>query len=127
MERRPYFLLGDVLACGVTGAAAGLAAVGMVAQSWNMLAAMVVGMIIGMVLALFLGLALFFWLFGFEVLIPVMLTGMLAGMALGMAEAVTGLEWSGGAVAGALIGWGTLLATYLINARLTGKVSEWTS
>ena len=100
MERRFYFVVGDLLAVSTAGAVAGLAACGAIAEGWNMILAMLVGMVIGMLVATPTAF-LFMPFFGaMEVMMPVMLAGMLSGMWVGMAEAMTGL--SGGAAAG----WG---------------------
>ncbi len=128
MERRPYFVFGDVLACAVIGAIAALAATAGVAEWWSMIVGMLVGMTVGMVVALLVGFAFFFWLFGaMEVMVPTMLTGMLVGMAFGMVETMRPLGSGAEAAVGALIGCAVLALTYLANARLSGKATLWTS
>ena len=127
VERRPYFVFGDVLSCAVIGAIAALAATASVAEWWNMIVGMLVGMTVGMVVALLVGFALFVGLFGaMEVMLPTMLTGMLAGMAFGMVETMRPLGSGAEAGVGALIGCAVLALTYLANARLSGRATVWT-
>ncbi len=127
VERRPYFVFGDVLSCAVIGAIAALAATASVAEWWSMIVGMLVGMTVGMVVALLVGFALFVGLFGaMEVMLPTMLTGMLAGMAFGMVETMRPLGSGAEAGVGALIGCAVLALTYLANARLSGRATVWT-
>ena len=127
MERRPYFVFGDVLSCAVIGAIAALAAPASVAEWWSMIVGMLVGMTVGMVVALLVGFALFVGLFGaMEVMVPTMLTGMLAGMAFGMVETMRPLGSGAETAVGALIGCAVLALTYLANARLSGRATIWT-
>ena len=127
VERRPYFVFGDVLSCAVIGAIAALAATASVAEWWSMIVGMLVGMTVGMVVALLAGFALFVGLFGaMEVMLPTMLTGMLAGMAFGMVETMRPLGSGAEAGVGALIGCAVLALTYLANARLSGRATVWT-
>jgi hypothetical protein len=128
MERRPYFVFGDALACTVIGAVAALAGAAAVAESWGMVLGMAAGMVVGMVAALLVGFALFFWLFGLiEVMVPTMLTGMASGMALGMLEAIGPVTATAEITLGILIGWTVLALTSFADAQLSGRVTEWTS
>jgi hypothetical protein len=121
MERRLYFIAGDLLACGFVGALAATAASLLVGSGWNMLLAMLVGMAVGMALAL-PGALLFMPFFGaMEVMVPAMLSGMLAGMAIGMAEAMISLTLASAAWYGAQIGFGTLVVTSLLNGWLRSQ------
>jgi hypothetical protein len=52
---------------------------------------------------------------------------MLAGMAIGMTASMTPLAAGAAACAGALLGVGVVGVTYLANARISGRVTEWTS
>ena len=45
MERRPYFVFGDLLSCTVTGAAVAMAVTRVVSPTWNPWLAMAVGMV----------------------------------------------------------------------------------
>ncbi len=141
MERRPYFVLGDLLSCTVTGAAAALVVARLVSPAWSPWLAMPVGMVLGMLVALPVSL-IFVVPFGFmEVLLPGMLVGMLAGMWAGMEMSMeVAIESSTkvggfipilprlaapanlhGAAAGALIGVGVMILVYAMNARLTRR------
>jgi hypothetical protein len=118
MERRIYFLAGDVLSNAVTGAATAWLAAVLVDPSWSMLTGMVAGMLAGMALGMLL-MPVFVALFGaMEVMLPVMLSAMLSGMAFGMAGV---MQWQapptvlpGGAMVGILV----LLLTYAVDAGL---------
>ena len=46
MERRPYFIFGDLLACAVTGAAAGWIAHAVIPGGWHPLIGMMLGMLL---------------------------------------------------------------------------------
>ena len=141
MERRPYFVLGDLLSCTVTGAAAALVVARLVSPAWSPWLAMPVGMVLGMLVALPVSL-IFVVPFGFmEVLLPGMLVGMLAGMWAGMEVSMEVAVESSmnlpsfvpflpslaapanlhGATAGALIGVGVMILVYAMNARLTRR------
>jgi hypothetical protein len=92
MEKRLYYVLGDLFVNAIAGVAAALSAHALVATSWHPLVAMPLGMCVGAVSASVV--ALFFMpLFGaVEVMLPAMLTGMVAGMTASMlgAPALTG-------------------------------------
>jgi len=82
MERRLYFVLGDLLVNAIAGVAAAFSA-GLVPPSWHPLVAMPLGMCVGAASASVVAL-LFMPFFGaFEVMLPAMLTGMVAGKASG--------------------------------------------
>ncbi len=124
MEHRPYFVLGDLIACAATGALVGTVCAALFGPGLNMLIAMIAAMALGMALALVLTLALFLWMFGaMEVMVPTMLTGMVVGMAVGMAAAMEPVAIADGASAGALLGIGVLVVTYVANAFLVRRTS----
>ena len=124
MERRPYFILGDFVVNVLTGLAAALATIAVVGTGWNMMIGMFVGMALGMALAMLLSLAVFAAFFGaMEVMLPAMLTGMAAGMWLGMAAPMEPIGALRAAEMGTVTGVGVFAFTYLMNARLRGKVS----
>ncbi len=141
MERRPYFVLGDLLSCTVAGAAVALVVTRVVSPAWSQWLAMPVGMVLGMLVAVPVSL-IFVVPFGFmEVLLPGMLVGMLAGMWAGMEVSIeVAIESSmeapsfvpifpslaapanlHGAAAGALIGFWVMFLVYAMNARLTRR------
>ncbi len=126
METRPFFLFGDILSNALLGAAVGALAAVCVSGRWPMILAMVVGMVAGMLLGSIFG-ALFGILFGaFELMVPLMLTGMVAGMAIPMRAVMEPLDPLTAAEYGAAIGLLALTATYILNAALRGKESQWT-
>lgn len=128
MEKRPYFVVGDLLSNAIVGSATALATSALVGADWNMVVGMVVGMALGMAIATVLWLALFSWMFGaVEVMLPSMLTGMAAGMGIGMAAPMTRLSVECAAGAGALSGVAVVLLVYGLNARMRGREAPWTS
>ena len=52
MERRPYFVFGDLLSCTVTGAAVAMVVTRVVGPAWNPWLAMALGMVLGMIVSL---------------------------------------------------------------------------
>lgn len=123
MEKRLYFILGDVVVNVVTGVAAALATIAVVGPGWNMMIGMFVGMALGMAIAMLLSLALFAAFFGaMEVMLPAMLTGMAAGMWLGMAAPMEPIGALRAVEMGAVTGVGVVIFTYIMDARLRGKV-----
>ncbi len=126
MEKRPYFVLGDIFSNVFVGALVGLAASAMVGEGWNMVVGMAGGMGVGMVLAL-LSLLVFCPLFGaLEVMLPVMLSGMASGMGVGMLASGRALCGSSATGLGALMGGVVILGTYILQARLQSKAGVWT-
>lgn len=127
MEKRLYFLVGDVLASSVIGGLAGLAVTSLIGPSWPMPVAMVVGMALGMLVSI-LSPLVFTPLFGaHEVMIPSMLTGMLSGMVCGMWAAMQTLSGGTASAIGALIGVGVVVLVWIGNALLHGEQQSWTS
>lgn len=122
MENRAYFIFGDLLACTVTGAAAGWIAHAVVPGDWFALVGMALGMLSGMLVGVIGGI-FFTPLFGaMEISLPAVLTGILAGSVMGM---LTGMAEIGPATAlwgGALVGLLCLAFTYFLQARLHGEV-----
>jgi len=102
MEKRLYFVLGDLLVNATAGVAAALCADALLPSSWHPLAAMPLGMLVGAVSASLVAF-LFMPFFGaFEVMLPAMLTGMVAGMAAPMLESPA---LSGASVGLAVVAW----------------------
>ena len=116
MERRPYFLLGDLVSnTGVGALVASVVAFG-VGETWPVPVAMVAGMLAGDLVALPAAVGLSAVFGAMEVMLPVMLSGMLSGMVVGM-RAASGPLSNGVALAlGAALGVLALLATYGLNA-----------
>ena len=122
MERRLYFVFGDLLASAVTGAAAGWITFSVIPGGWHPLIGMALAMVLGMLVGTVCGF-LFAPLFGdLEIALPVGLGGMVAGMATSMMRGMA--EFDGGAAlwVGALAGLACLAYTYILQARLHGVV-----
>lgn len=117
MERRPYFVLGDLLVNVLVGALAASAARGLASIGWHPLVAMLAGMVAGMLVAVPVTVG-FMPLFGaFEVMLPGMFTGMFAGMAAGMIQAMHGLTPGDAVVLGSAVGVLSLGWVYFLTAR----------
>jgi len=85
MEKRPYFVIGDLLANAFIATVAVALTAWLVGGSWGTIPGMLVGMVIGMIIALPLSLVLLVPILGaMEVFVPCMLSGMLGGMWGGM-------------------------------------------
>lgn len=127
METRPYFVAGDLFANATAGALVGLFMAWLFDPGWNMFAAMVLGMAIGMLLSLPLAIVLGAFFGAMEVMLPVMTSGMVAGMVVSMAASMgeVGLAW--GAQLGGCSGVVVMIGTYLANAAIRSKGSQWTS
>ena len=80
MEKRPYFVLGDLFVNAAAGVAAALFSHSIVPSSWHPLAAMPLGMCVGTIAASFVAFLFMPFLGAFEVMLPAMLTGMIGGM-----------------------------------------------
>jgi hypothetical protein len=81
MEKRLYFVLGDLLVNATAGAVSALLAQAAIASSWHPLAAMPLGLLLGTIASSAVALV-FMPLFGaFEVILPALVTGILAGAA----------------------------------------------
>ncbi len=122
IERRPYFVLGDLIASAGTGAVVGLLAAMAIGPGWHATLGMAVGMVMGMLVGLVLGLTLLQILFGaMEVMLPATLAGVLAGMWVGMTAARADVSLGQAASTGALIGLGVMIFSYALNAHLTRR------
>jgi len=120
MERRLYFILGDLVAATACGAAGGWLAGLAVAGDWFVLFGVGVGMALGM-LAGMIGGVLFAPFFGaLEVMLPASLAGMMGGMAAGMLKAIAGIGVDQTLVVGAVAGLLAFAFTYLMQSRLRG-------
>jgi hypothetical protein len=105
MEKRPYFVAGDILVNGFAGAAAAYVASAFF-EGWHALPAMALGMLLGGLVSSVVAVA-FMPLFGaLEVMLPAMLTGMLSGMA---GSRVNQPALVGVAIGLAVVGWVYLL------------------
>jgi hypothetical protein len=112
MERRVYFILGDLLSCVAAGAAGGwlteLAHPGACFVLIGMAIGMVLGMVAGLLLSPFFG--------SLEVMLPASLSGMVVGM-------MHDISLMDAAGIGAAMGILCLAFSYRLQARLQGEVS----
>ena len=118
MERRLYFVFGDILSNTGVGALVGFVVVVSVREGWSPLLAMVSGMFLGDVVSLPAIVVLSILFGAMEVMLPVMLTGMLAGMLVGMGAAMNMLPGDVAVGIGAVIGLVVLLTTYGLDVYL---------
>jgi hypothetical protein len=122
LERRVYFIAGDLLACAATGAAAAWLAWLAVPGGWFAPLGMVVGLVVGLLVGM-LGGILFTPIFGsMEIAMPTGLTGMASGMAGGMLPALAADDAGTALWVGAAAGLLCLAYTYVLQARLHGEV-----
>ncbi|MFW2405648.1 MAG: hypothetical protein ACN4GT_12835 [Gammaproteobacteria bacterium] len=85
MEKRPYFVIGDLIANILVATAAVALTTWLIGGSWGMIPGMIVGMVLGMIIAIPLTVAVLAPLLGImEVMAPCMLGGMFGGMWGGM-------------------------------------------
>jgi hypothetical protein len=122
LERRPYFIFGDLLACSVTGAAAGWLVYAVIPGSWHPLVGMALGMLLGLPIGL-VGGFIFAPLFGdLEATLPANLSAMVAGMATGMLVGMVDIGAGAAGGGGALAGLACMAYTYALQAWLHGEV-----
>jgi len=112
MEKRPFFIAGDLISNAAVGALAALATHALIAPYLGMFVGMVLGMVLGMIISMLLTTLLFSVIWGaMEVMLPCMVSGMVAGM-------VPAMWHSSSAVAmerGVWIGIVVVLVTYLLS------------
>ena len=112
MEKRLYFIIGDLFANALIATIAVALTTWLIGGSWGMIPGMLVGMLLGMVTALPLSLILGIM----EVLSPCMISGMLGGMWGGMWPLAGGeiLQWGVGT------GIAVVVVIYALNAVVSG-------
>lgn len=122
MERRAYFIFGDLLACAASGAAAGWITFAVVPGDWFAIIGMMLGMALGMPVGIIGGI-LFTPLFGsMEISLPAGLAGMMAGSVMGMLKGMAEIGSTTALWGGALVGLACLAFTYILQTRLHGEV-----
>jgi len=85
MEKRLYFVIGDLLANAFVATVAVALTAWLIGGSWGMVPGMLVGMLIGMAIALPLSIGLLTPFLGaLEIITPCMISGMFGGMWGGM-------------------------------------------
>ncbi|MFV0278411.1 MAG: hypothetical protein ACK5HY_14680 [Parahaliea sp.] len=120
MDKRLYFVVGDLAANIVTGALVGWLVWLATPHGWNMWLIMAPAMILGMVLATVLAIPLGMLFGAMEVMVPMMLSGMVAGMVLGMHAAMHRSDAAFALATGALCGLASILAVWALNSLLRG-------
>ena len=117
MEKRLYFVAGDILSNIVVGIVSVGVTTLLIGGSMGMWPGMLAGMVIGMVLAMGLSMGVLAPRLGImEIMMPCMMTGMFGGMWGGMVPLgiVDTLQW------GAATGVTVLTIMYLLNAAISG-------
>ena len=122
MERRIYFVFGDLLACFLAGAASAWLTWSAIPADWFSLIGMFGGMAIGMLVGMLAGLVLAPFFGDLELMLPASFTGMLAGMVVGMWVTMGTLTIANALLIGILAGLACLAYTYILQARLNGEV-----
>ena len=122
MDNRLYFVIGDLFSNILVGVVVGCFCWLIVGADWNMWLAMIVMMLVGMLLAsmLFFPLGILFG--AMEVMLPLMLSGMVSGMIVGMWIPMSPLTLIESSVIGAMSGVLGLLAVWVLNNNIRGKV-----
>ncbi len=121
MERRLYFIIGDLLNCALAGGAGGWLTWLVVTDGWPILAAIAVGMVVGMVAGMTVGF-LFMPFFGaMEVILPAVLAGQMGGMVGGLMTAGEGAGLELAFLSGLPAGLLALIFVYLLQARFRGE------
>lgn len=120
MERRVYFILGDLLSCVAAGAAGGWLTELAHPGACFVLIGMAIGMVLGMVAGMVAGLLLSPFFGSLEVMLPASLSGMVGGMVVGMMHDISLMDAAG---IGAAMGILCLAFSYRLQARLQGEVS----
>jgi len=117
MEKRLYFIAGDLLSNIIVGIVAIGVTTLLIGGNMPMVPGMLAGMVVGMVLAMGLSMGVLAPRLGImEIMMPCMMTGMVAGMWGGMIALsfVQTLIW------GAATGVTMLTLVYLLNAAISG-------
>ncbi|NND53875.1 MAG: hypothetical protein HKN56_02765 [Gammaproteobacteria bacterium] len=118
MEKRLYFVAGDVLSNIAVGIVSTGVATLLIGGNLPMLPGMLAGMVVGMVIAMGMSMGLLAPRLGImEIMMPCMLTGMFGGMWGGMHDLsfFASLRW------GTYTGMTVLVAVYLLNAAIGGR------
>lgn len=117
MEKRLYFVLGDLIANILVATVAVAVTAWLIGGSWGMIPGMIVGMVLGMIIAIPLTVAVLAPLLGImEVMAPCMLGGMFGGMWGGMwpLQGEEILRWGVGT------GVAAFALVYALNSVMTG-------
>jgi hypothetical protein len=116
MKQRIYFIVGDLMSCTLTGAAAALVSRLLVSDSWKVVPAMAAGMALGSVTATAAALVFMLFLGDFEIMLQGMFSGMFSGMIIAMLDVMNPVKVLQAAGWGAGIGAVPFAAVYLLNS-----------
>lgn len=120
MDKRLYFVLGDLASNVLAGAIIGWICGLLVGTGWNMFVAMFVMMAVGMALSLLLWLPASILFGAMEVMVPIMLTGMVSGMVVGMWGAMSPIDAGEAFRIGAISGLACIVAVWILNNQVRG-------
>jgi len=126
MDRRLFFVLGDLGLNVAGGALIGWLVWLLIPAGWNMWLAMFLAMALGMLFATVLFIPASVVLGAMEVMVPLMLTGMVAGMVVGMRAAMAATGPGGALFEGAVCGLACIVAVWILNNQLRGTTGEGT-
>ena len=124
MDKRLFYVVGDLVANVIIGVIVALAAWAIVDPAWNMWLAMVAMMALGMALGIVLFFPFSIKLGAHETMIPAMYTGMWAGMFVGMTGAMMPLTMRHAAELGAMVGAAEIVFIWIVNTLLRGITRE---
>jgi hypothetical protein len=125
-ERRPYFVIGDLICNALAGAVVGTTVVWLVDVGWSPALGMFAGMVVGSFIAMLLAMAGSTLWGALEVMLPMMSTGMVVGMLAGMSAASRTMTTTTVSIGGALVGVAVLVGTYSLNAYVRSRGDVWT-
>jgi hypothetical protein len=122
MDKRSYFLIGDVFSNTLVALLAALAVHGLISPGWPMLPAMVVGMVLAMVLGSLCCLLCLMRFFGaMEIMLPAMLSSMLTGMVVAMSRVMTTMDRIDHLLLAMVIALLTTVTVWIVSQRLSGE------
>lgn len=120
MDKRIYFVVGDVLVNVAIALLVALVSYWLVSTNWNMLLAMWLMMFVGMVVAMLFALPAGILFGAMEVMLPMKLSGMLSGMVVGMWAAMQPITLAQAIGAGGTVGLISIVSVWFLNSRVRG-------
>ena len=123
MDKRLYFVLGDLAVNVLAGAIVGALTWLLIDTDWNMMIAMFVAMAFGMAIAGVLWIPASIMFGAMEVMVPIMLSGMVSGMVVGMWAAMHTMSGSMAFWVGAVSGLVSIVAVWILNNQIRGPQS----
>ena len=123
MDKRLYYVLGDLLGNIFVGIVVAWLTWLIVATGWNMWLTMFVMMAFGMLVSLFLFFPLGYFFGAMEVMVPTMLTGMLSGMVVSMRCAMHHTELNSALFIGGVCGLAGIVAVWVLNNHIQNPIT----